>query len=66
MLQKLFMSSIVEVNSIPGVDDFQSDCEGERLMKLMEENRKANINRPEMSLEKINAEIAAAKSERKK
>ncbi len=39
--------------------------EDDRLIHLMEENRKANENRPELTLDEINAEIAAVRAERK-
>lgn len=39
--------------------------EAVNLQRLLEENRKMNQNRHELTLEEINAEIAAARAERK-
>lgn len=41
------------------------DPEADRLFYLMEENRKVNADRPEQTLDEINAEIAASRAERK-
>lgn len=66
----IFMRAVAETKSIPftiGRRNTQREIEGERLMQLMEENRQAMIarNEPEMTLDEINAEIAAARAERK-
>lgn len=39
--------------------------EADNIIKMLEENTKANQARPEMSLDEINEEIAACRAERK-
>lgn len=62
----IFMRAVAETRSIPFVIGKRGDTEGERLLKLMEENRQYRIknNIPELSLDEINAEIAAYRAER--
>ena len=61
----IFMRAVAETKSIPFSIGKKNDTEADRLFHLMEENRKANENRPELTLDEINAEIAAVRSERK-
>lgn len=61
----IFMRAVAETRSIPFTIGKKRDVEAERLMALLEENRSANQERAEMSLEEINAEIAACRAERK-
>ena len=60
----IFMRAVAETRSIPFTIGKKKDIEADRLFQLMEENRKANETRPELSLDEINAEIAAARAER--
>lgn len=62
----VFMRAVAETKSIPFIiGRKKNDPEAEKLLQLMEENRKANEDRPELTLEEINAEIAAVRAERK-
>lgn len=61
----IFMRAVAETKSIPFSIGKRKDTEADRLFQLMEENRKANLDRPELTLDEINAEIAAARAERK-
>lgn len=66
----IFMRAVTETKSIPfiiGRRKTQREIEGEQLLDLMEKNRQALIarNEPEMTLDEINAEIAAARADRK-
>lgn len=64
----VFMRAVAETKSIPfTIGRRKKDPEADRLFRLMEENRKAMIarNEPELTLDEINAEIAAARAERK-
>lgn len=63
----IFMRAVAETKSIPFTigRKKRKDTEEDRLFRLMEENRRANADRPEMTLEEINAEIAAVRAERK-
>lgn len=66
----IFMRAVAETKSIPftiGIRKTQREIEGEQLLDLIEKNRQALIarNEPEMTLDEINAEIAAARAERK-
>lgn len=61
----VFMRAVAETKSIPFTIGKKKDAEADRLFQLMEENRKANQDRPELTLEEINAEIAAARAEMK-
>ena len=66
----IFMRAVAETKSIPftiGKRKTQREIDGEQLLELMEKNRQAMIarNEPEMTLDEINAEIAAARAERK-
>jgi len=65
----VFMRAVAETKAIPfiiGRKKTQRDIEGERLMELMEKNRQARIasNAPELTMEEIDAEIAACRAER--
>lgn len=61
----IFMRAVAETRSIPFSIGKRRDVEADNLLRLLEENRKMNQNRPELTLEEINAEIAAARAERK-
>lgn len=64
----VFMRAVAETKSIPfTIGRKKRDPEAELLRKALEENRKAMIarNEPELTLDEINAEIAAARAERK-
>ena len=61
----VFMRAVAETKSIPFTIGKKKDAEADRLFQLMEENRKANQDRPELTLDEINAEIAAARAEMK-
>lgn len=61
----VFMRAVAETHSIPFTIGKKKDVEADRLMQLLEANRIANQDRPEMSLEEINAEIAASRAERR-
>lgn len=61
----VFMRAVAETKSIPFTIGKKKDAEADRLFYLMEENRKANQDRPELTLDEINAEIAAARAEMK-
>lgn len=63
----IFMRAVAETKSIPFTIGRKRDVEAERLKEMLEQNRQRLIamNEPEMTLEEINAEIAAARSERK-
>lgn len=61
----IFMRAVAETRSIPFTIGKRPDVEVERLKSLLDQNRKANADRPELSLDEINAEIAACRSERK-
>ena len=62
----IFMRAVAETRSIPFRIGKQTGRDDIRLQRLMEENRqyRVNNNLPEMSLEEINAEIAAYRAER--
>lgn len=61
----IFMRAVAETQSIPFTIAKRRDIEADNLMRLLEENMKANLTRPEMSIEEINAEITACRAERK-
>lgn len=63
----VFMRAVAETKSIPFTIGRKKDSEADRLRNALEENRQAMIvrNEPELTLEEINAEIAAARAERK-
>lgn len=61
----IFMRAVAETQSIPFTIAKRKDSEADRLFKMLEDNRKANQQRPEISLEEINAEISACRKERK-
>jgi len=65
----VFMRAVAEAKAIPftiGRKKTLREIDGERLMELMEKNRQALIarNEPEMTLDEINAEIAACRADR--
>ena len=63
----VFMRAVAETKSIPfTIGRKKKDTRqefGDVLKQVLEENRK--IDRPELTLDEINAEIAAARAERK-
>lgn len=61
----IFMRAVAETKSIPFTIGKREESERDRLYRLMAENRMANANRPEMTMDEINAEIAAARAERR-
>jgi len=61
----IFMRAVAETRSIPFAIGKKQDPEADKLLALLAENYKENTNRPEMTLEEINAEITAARAERK-
>lgn len=63
----IFMNAVVETKSIPFTIGKKKDVEAENLTILLEKNRQAMIerNEPEMTIDEINAEIAAYRAERK-
>lgn len=61
----IFMRAVAETQSIPFTIAKRRDAEADSLMRMLAENMKTNQTRPEMSLEEINAEIAAYRTERK-
>lgn len=61
----VFMRAVAKTKSIPFTIGKKKDLEADRLFRLMEENRKANADCPELTIEEINAEIAAVRAERK-
>lgn len=60
----IFMRAVAETRSIPFTISVR-ETSTERFNRLMEENRQAHLNEPEMTLDEINAEIAACRAERK-
>lgn len=60
----IFMRAVAETQSIPFTIAKRKDVEADNLLRMLELNRQANQERPEMSLEEINAEIAAYRAER--
>lgn len=60
----IFMRAVAETQSIPFVIGKKRNLEAEYLLQLLEENRKLNQEREELSLDEINAEIAACRAER--
>ncbi|MCQ2376360.1 MAG: type II toxin-antitoxin system RelB/DinJ family antitoxin [Salinivirgaceae bacterium] len=60
----IFMRAVAETRSIPFTISVK-ETSTERFNRLMEENRQAHLNEPEMTLEEINAEIAECRAERK-
>lgn len=66
----IFMRAVAETKSIPFTIGRKKDTReqlGEVLKQAMERNRQAMIerNEPEMTLDEINAEIAAVRAERR-
>lgn len=63
----VFMHAVAETKSIPFTIGRKKDTEADRLRKALYENRQAMIarNEPELTLDEINAEIAAVRAERK-
>lgn len=61
----VFMRAVAETKSIPFTIGKSKDIEAENLMMLLEANRKANVDRQELSLEEINAEISSVRAKRK-
>lgn len=63
----IFMRAVAETKSIPFTIGKKKDPEAEMLRRALERNRKSMIarNEPEFTLDEINAEIAAARAERK-
>lgn len=63
----VFMKAALETGGIPFFIGKAKDYKGEKLVNLLEKNRQAMIERdePEMTLEEINAEIAAYRAERR-
>lgn len=61
----IFMRAVAETQSIPFAIAKRRDTEADKLMRMLEENRKANLTRPDISLEEINEEIAAYRTERR-
>ena len=63
----IFMRAVAETKTIPFTIGKKRDAEADYLKEMLERNRQAMIVRdePEMSLDEINAEIAAARAERK-
>lgn len=61
----VFMRAVAETQSIPFTIAKRKDFEADNLMRMLEENTKANQARPEMTLDEINEEIAACRAERK-
>ena len=63
----IFMRAVVETKSIPFTIGRKKkntrQVFGDILEQMLEENRK--VDRPELTLDEINAEIAAARAERK-
>lgn len=62
----IFMRAVAETRSIPFRIGKKEESSDNRLRRLMQENRAARANEPEISLEEINAEIAAYRAERDK
>ena len=60
----VFMRAVAETKSIPFTIGKSKGKEAEHLLKLFEENRLANADREELSLEEINAEISSVRKER--
>lgn len=62
----IFMNAVVETKSIPFTIGKKKDSR-DQLMELLEKNRQTMIerNESEMSLDEINAEIAAYRAERR-
>ncbi len=61
----IFMRAVAETKSIPFTIGRRDESDRERLTRLLAENRIANADRPEMTIDEINAEIAIARAERK-
>lgn len=62
----VFMRAVAETKSIPFTIGKKKDTRqefGDMLTLMLEENRK--VDRPELTLDEINAEIAAVRAERK-
>ena len=62
----IFMRAVAETKSIPFTSGKKRESNADTLIRLMEENRKSNQGREDMSLDEINAEIAACRLERKR
>lgn len=62
----IFMRAVAETRSIPFRIGKREESSDNHLLRLMQENRAAQANEPEISLEEINAEIAAYRAERDK
>lgn len=62
----IFMRAVAETKSIPFTIGKKRESNADTLIRLMEENRKSNQGREDMSLDEINAEIAACRLERKR
>ena len=62
----IFMRAVAETRSIPFRIGKREESIDARLNRLMEENRQERIkmNEPELSLDEINAEIAAYRAQR--
>ena len=60
----IFMRAVAETRSIPFRIGKKEESSDNRLRRLMQENRAARANEPEISLEEINEEIAAYRAER--
>ena len=61
----IFMRAVVETKSIPFPIAKRRDMEAEHLMQLLEKNRQSNQEREDMTIDEINAEIAACRAENK-
>ena len=62
----IFMRAVAETKSIPFTIGKKRESNADTLIRLMEENRKSNQGREDMTLDEINAEIAACRIERKR
>ena len=62
----IFMRAVLETKSIPfRIGISPKDTSKERLLQLLEENRKVRENEPELTLEEINEEINRYRKEQK-
>lgn len=61
----IFMRAVAETKSIPFIIGRKEVSDRKRLARLLEENRLANVDRPELTIDEINEEIALARAERK-
>lgn len=61
----IFMRAVAETKGIPFPIGKRQDDDVERLIRLMEENRRSNQERDAMTIDEINEEIAACRKERK-